>query len=195
MWHTIGMPKRINYALTEAELETIEDAIQRDERPAERRRATAVRMLHLGKKPGEVAELLLVSEATIYNWHARWRNGGIEALANQPKSGRPLSATEAYRERLHEVMEQEPSASGYAFTVWTTARLQEHMAQETGIEMCNETLRQVLSDEGYVYRRPKHDLTPLQDAQARARAEEVLEMLKKRPKQEKSNSSLWTKSP
>ena len=195
MWHTVGMPKRINYELMETELTAIEDAIKQDERPEVRRRATAVRMLHLDKKPNEVAALLLVSEATIYNWHARWREGGIEALANRPKSGRPQSATDAYRERLAEVIEQKPSVFGYAFTVWTTARLQEHMAQETGIEMSDETLRKVLADEEYVYRRPKHDLTPLQDKDARERAEDVLEMLKKKPKKVRSNSSLWMKSP
>lgn len=68
------------------------------------------------------------------------------------------------------------------------------MAQETGIEMSDETLRQVLAEEDYVYRRPKHDLPPLQDKAARERAEEMLEMLKKKSKPTPSNFTLWTKS-
>ncbi len=189
------MPKKIDFKLTEPELKTIKEAIKQDERPEVRRRATAVRMLHLGKKPSAVAELLLVTETTIYNWHGRWRHGGLDELADKPKSGRPPLATDAYRERLHEVMEQAPSAFGYAFTVWTAPRLCAHLAQETGIEMSDETFRQVLVEENYVYRRPKHDLTPLQDPEARERADEMIEMLKKKPKRVKSNSSLWTRSP
>ena len=65
-----------------------------------------------------------------------------------------------------------------------------HLQKESGISMSDETFRQLLKRHGYVYRRPKHDLTPLQDPEARERAEDLLDSLKKRPMRDK-RSTLW----
>lgn len=51
----------------------------------------------------------------------------------------------------------------------------------------------VLKQTGYVYRRPKHDLTHLQDPVAKQQATVWLDELKKGHKPVFSNSSLWTK--
>ena len=61
----------------------------------------------------QVAEMQAVSIPTIYAWINRWRKGGIEALATQPRSGRPPKADEAYSRLLGEVMEKEPAELGY----------------------------------------------------------------------------------
>jgi len=78
-------------------------------------RSIAIRLLHLGHWPEEVAEMQAASKPTIYGW---W-SGGIEALANQPKSGRPPKADDAYSLALIKVLEKEPSEVGYDFTIWT----------------------------------------------------------------------------
>ncbi len=69
------------------------------------------------------------------------------------------------------------------------------MKAKTGIELKRTQLRAVLKDNGFVYRRPKHDLTNLQDAKARQAAQEWLNELKKAPKKARSTYSLWTKAP
>ena len=69
--------------------------MHRDKRPAIRQRCTAIRLLHLGYKPGEVAEMQAVSIPTIYAWIKRWHKGGVEELATKPRSGRPAKADEA----------------------------------------------------------------------------------------------------
>ena len=71
----------------------------------------------------------------------------------------------------------------------------QNLAQETGISIGTEPLRNVPERNGYVCGRPKHDLKPLQDAGAKQTAEELLASLKKRPKLAKSNYSLWMKQP
>lgn len=187
------MPKQLNYTLAESELLVICEAIKRDKRPEVRHRATALHMLHQGMQPQAVADTLAVSLGSIYHWHARWREGGLEALANQPKSGAPPKADVAYWQRVGEVVEQAPSVFGYDFTVWTAQRLIAHMAAETGIELSVNRFRVVLRARGYVHRRPKHDLKSLQDPQARAAAEVWLDELKRGRVAERSTSSLWTK--
>jgi transposase len=71
--------------LTETELSQLEHAIRSDKRPEVRQRATAIRLLHLGKGPQEVAEALAISLPTVYNWQTRWRSGGLEYWRTVPK--------------------------------------------------------------------------------------------------------------
>ncbi len=181
--------------LTESELSQLEHAIRSDKRPEVRQRATAIRLLHLGKGPQEVAEALAISLPTVYNWGARWRSGGLEALANRPKSGRPSVADEAYCQVLEETLENEPAELGYEFAIWTVARLKAHLDQATGKRMSANRLRVLLRKLGYRYRRPKYELTHLQDGEAKEKAEELLEELKKRRSETISSFSLWTKRP
>jgi transposase len=189
------MPKQLDYTLTKDELGIVRKAITSDKRPEVRHRATALHLLHQGRKPLEVAQTLAVTQGSIYKWHARWREGGLDALANQPKSGAPPKADETYWQRAEEVIEQEPRAFGYDFTLWTVARLIAHMAVETGIELSVSRVRTVMGERGYVYRRPKHDLKSLQDPEARATAEKQLDELKKGRLLASTTSSLWTRPP
>lgn len=189
------MPKAQDYHLPKAELKAVETAIKHDKRPEVVQRSIAIRLLHLGHKPEEVANMQVVSKPTIYGWFARWQSGGVEALANQPKSGRPPKADDAYSLALAEVIEKEPSEVGYDFTIWTVERLSAHLEKITGITLSESRLRALMKRAGYRYRRPKHDLGHLQDKQAKAKAAEVLEELKKRSAETIANSSLWTKRP
>ena len=189
------MPKTQDYHLTKAELKLVETAIKHDKRPEVVQRSMAIRLLHLGHKPEEVAKIHAVSKPTIYGWFARWQSGGVEALANQPKSGRPPKADNAYSLALVEVIEKDPSEVGYNFTIWTVERLSAPLEKITGIALSESRLRALIKRKGYRYRRPKHDLGHLQDKQAKAKAAEVLEELKKRSAETISNSSLWTKRP
>jgi transposase len=187
------MPKQINYQLNEEQLAVVRQAMKHDKRPEVRHRATALHLLHQGMKPQAVADTLAVSLGSIHKWHARWRQGGLDALANQPKSGAPPKADEAYWQRVEEVVAQAPAAFGYRFSVWTAERLIAHMAQETGTELSVSRFQTVMRQRGYVYRRPKHDLGNLQDPAARAAAERWLDELKKAHSPANSTSSLWTK--
>ena len=74
-------------------------------------------------------------------------------------------------------------------------RLIAHLHKETGVEVTKRTFFNILAEEDYVYRRPKHTLDPLQDKIVKERAEEALELLKKKPNEAKSSYSLWTKRP
>jgi transposase len=189
------MLKARDYHLNEKELQAIETAIRHDKRPEVRQRSTAIRLLHLGHKPEQVAEMQAVSKPTIYGWIDRWRSGGVEGLANRPKSGRPLKADDEYGLTLLEVIEKEPTELGYDFTIWTIDRLRAHLEKETGISLSESRFRVLLKRKGYRYRRPKYDLGHLQDKEAKADAAEMLEGLKKRSSETISSSSLWMKRP
>lgn len=188
-----SMPKQINYTLSNTELLTIEQAIKNDPDLRVRERSRIVRLLHQGYKHKAIAELLAISVGQVYYWHKRYREEELAGLADKQRTGRPVVGTEAVRAQITAVLETDPQELGYAFTVWDVPRLLTHLQEEYRIQMHRNTLRNLLLDMDYVHRRPKHDLGNLQDKEAKESAQEWLEELKKRPKQEKSNFSLWTK--
>ena len=184
---------RTVYELNPKELAEIEKAMRQDKRAEVRQRASVMRLLHLGHKPEAVAEQQMVSVPTIYNWHKLWREQGIEGLANRPKTGRPSKASEAYCQKLEEMLEKEPAEYGYRFAIWTSDRLRAHLEKETGILLSEGRFRALLKKRGYRYRRPKHDLSHLKYKKAKKKEEKLLEEMKKRASETISSSSLWTK--
>ena len=92
-----------------------------------------------------------------------------------------------------QALDQTPSDYGYGFGVWTVDRLREHLRVATNISISNRRFRVLLDELGYVYRRPKHDLSDLQDADAKEQASKLLEWLKKDVSMASSSSSLWMK--
>ena len=189
------MPKKTDFRLSDEKIAEIEKAIKKDKRPEVRQRAMAVRLLHLGHKAEEIASRLGVSKPSVYGWRNRWLAEGIEGLANRPKKPRKRKASEAYCQALDAALEQEPEAFGYSFAIWTTERLRDHLEGQTGIRLSVNWLNEIIRQRGYVYRRPKHDLTNLQDLTAKQQAAELLEELKKGRSKTISGFSLWTKQP
>jgi transposase len=189
------MSRRLDFTLTEEQVAEVEEAINHSPHPEVRQRAIAIRLLHKGYKPEQVAELVAITVNTIWMWHRRWREGGVAGLQDQPRSGRPRKATESYCRALEETVNRDPASYGYSFTVWTMDRLRIYLEQKTGIRLSRARFAMVLEREGYVYRRPKRDLTFKQNQTAKQQAAELLEELKKGQNIVISSFSLWTKQP
>jgi transposase len=189
------MSRRVDFTLTEEQVTEIEEAINHSAHPEVRQRASAIRLLHQGYKPEQVAELVAITANTIWMWHRRWREDGVAGLQDQARSGRPRQATEAYCRALEETLNSDPASYGYSFAVWTMDRLRAHLEQKTGIHLSRTRFALLLEREGYVYRRPKRDLTTKQDKSAKQQAADLLEELKKGRNVVISSFSLWTKQP
>jgi transposase len=121
----------------------------------------------------------------------RWQAGGLDRLANQPKRPPPRTADAAYQAAAEAALATDPAALGYDFPVWTVERLRDHLEAETGVRLSVNGLGSKLKAWGYVYRRPKHDMTQLQDPEAKAQAREWLDELTRGRWQAISSFSLW----
>jgi transposase len=183
------------FILSPEQLKELEWTMSHDQRVEVVQRTTAIRLLHYGHQPLKVAQMFVVDKTTIYNWHKRYRQDGVEGLANQPRTGRPPKANTEYCQCLEDALAHEPVDFGYEFALWTVARLRQHLYQITHIDLSDDRLRVLLAEQGYVYRRPKQELSALQDKVARQDAIHVLDELKKEPARVLLNSSLWTKQP
>jgi transposase len=190
----VCMSRQVDFTLTDEQLASVEQAINHSPLPEVRQRATAIRLLHLGHKPEAVAEMVAVTGSTIWTWHRRYRAEGLDGLANKSKSGRPAKADAHYLTEVERAIDADPRDLGYAFSVWTINKLRKHLEKQTGILLSYTRFRALLSKHDYVYRQPKHDLSDLQDDEAKTAAEALLDWLKKSPSSTTpSSSSLWTK--
>lgn len=188
------MSRLIGFTLNDEQLAEVEQAINHAPLPEVRQRAIALHLLHRGHAPEGVAEMLVVAPSTIWNWHRRYRAEGVNGLANRAKSGRPAKADDQYLAEVDRALDTDPRELGYAFSVWTINKLRKHLEKQTGILLSYTRFRALLSKYDYVYRQQKHDLSDLQDADAKAAAEDFLDWLKKSPSPDlPSSSSLWTK--
>jgi transposase len=82
---------------------------------------------------------------------------------------------------LREVVQTPPQSFGYGFSVWSVARLAEHLKKETGTRFSDDQLRRILHQEGFSFQRPKHTMKGKRDEVAYERAQRQLKTLKKKP--------------
>jgi len=190
------MSRRLDYKVTEEQLAELEQAINRSPYPEVRQRAIAIRLLHVGQHPEQVAQVVLVTSNTIYAWHKRWRQHGVAGLRDGDRTGRPAKADQAYLQELARVLELDPRTLELPFSIWTLNRLRLYLAEQTGLLLSYTRFRALMSREGYRWKEPKHDLSHLQDRPAQETAEQVMDWLKKTSPLTPlptPNSSLWTK--
>src|SRR5947209_19605159 len=90
-------------------------------------RARALLWLADGRPVAEVAELLLVSRQSVYNWADRFeRREDLDLrarLLDAPRSGRPPTASGVIDPLTAEVIDKDPRELGHRSTDWTAALL------------------------------------------------------------------------
>lgn len=106
-----------------------------------------------GHSPPEIGELMGYNAASVRTWLIAYREGGIAALEDAARSGRPRSA-----KHLDEVVEaqvgQPPTVFGYVQAIWTVAMLASHIAQ-FGMRVSASTVRRTLKRLRFSWHRPK----------------------------------------
>lgn len=118
---------------------------------------------------------------TIVRVRRLYRHGGIAALHPIKPPGRPGRATPAFIKAMKKAVASDPMKLGYGFSVWSAARLAEHLAKETGIRFGVDQMRRLLRQEGFSFQRPKHTLKGKRDETACKKADRKLNKLKKTP--------------
>lgn len=159
----------------EQERAAVEAALRRRDLPPRlRERLEMVKGAALGHDPAAIAEWSGRAPATVRRWLAAFRAGGIAALADAPRAGRPPKADAAYLAALERAVETPPRELGLPFDAWTSARLSAHLAEATGARVAPGWLRVLLHRRDFACGRPKHTLGHLQDPAEVAACEDAL---------------------
>jgi len=147
---------------------------RRDLAPRERARLEMVKAAALGHDEGVISAWSGRAGRTVRRWLGRFAAGGLAALRDAPRGGRPPRADGAYLAALEAALAAPPAARGLPFDVWTSARLSAYLAEQTGVRLTPGWLRSLLGRRNDACGRPKHTLAHLQDAEGVAACEAEL---------------------
>jgi len=150
-----------------------------DPDPRVRHRADSLVLVASGMTLTRAADLLGHSRTSLRSWRDRFLAMGRVGLADRGRRGRPPKLDAAARELLATVLPQSPLDHGYPVTTWTAADLVDLLGRH-GWVVSDGTVYRTLHLMGYRYRRPRHDLTHRQDADAVISAKHALAELQKR---------------
>jgi transposase len=161
--------------VTAAQRSAVEAALRRRNlAPRVRERLEMIKAATLGQDLDEIARWTSRTPATVRRWLAAFQNGGIAALADAPRQGRPPKADAAYLAALAAAVDTAPRTVGLPFDVWTSSRLSAYLTQQTGVRIAPGWLRVLLHQQRFVCGRPKHTLDHLQDPDEVAACQEAL---------------------
>jgi len=167
--------------LTKTERQEVEEMFRRGPNNRVRKRAQAIRLSAMGYTITQIVEILGCNRQSIHNWFDLFEAQCCQGLYDKSRSGRPVIATADYRGRLVEAIKTNPRKLGYPFTVWTLIRIRAHMAREMKILLSESRVRQIMKEEGLVFKRPKHTLAQKRDKDAFAEVRDILKQIKKSP--------------
>jgi transposase len=129
-----------------------------------------------GYSPPEIGDLMGYDAATVRTWLGAYRGGGVAALADAPRSGRPRRAP-----HLDDVVEaqvsQPPPVFGYLPAIWTVAMLAGHLAR-FGVAASASTVRRALQRLRFSWHRPKLAPARRPDPQRAAKEARVGEVVR-----------------
>jgi transposase len=121
---------------------------------AVKRRVRAGRLLLAGKSPPEVARVVGVPRQTVYRWREVLRVGGIEALRDMSKGGRPAQLGAAELSRLYVALLEGAMAHGFATPLWTLKRVRLLIEREFGVRYSEVHVWRLLGQLGLSNQKP-----------------------------------------
>jgi transposase len=122
---------------------------------ATKRRIRGGRMLLAGKKPSEVARAVGVSRQTAYSWKAVIEDGGgIEALRNLSRGGRPGNLSDQDKQWLTQALIDGPTAHGFGTELWTLKRVRILIEKRFGVRFSQVHVWRLLGQLGFSNQKP-----------------------------------------
>jgi len=143
MWYDLGMSKL--------------DGRKLDHKTREAIRIRAVQMVEAGESPEVVVKALGFSRARIYEWLARYREGGIEALRFKGIPGKQPQLSGADLQKLARIItDKNPRQLQFEFALWTRAMVRKLILDEFGVDLSESQVGRLLHQLGMSPQKPLH---------------------------------------
>jgi transposase len=109
-------------------------AAQRKRDRLEARRLRAGELFAAGVRQAEVARQLEVSAQAVSVWHARFTQGGVEALRSRGPSGPVPRLSDAELATVEQALLEGATANGFVGELWTLERIALVIQRLTGVQ-------------------------------------------------------------
>ena len=133
------------------------DGRKLDHKTLEALRIRAVDRVGEGAHPEDVAAALGLHRKTVYDWLAKYREGGKDALRARPVPGRPPKLAGPQLSRLYALIAgRDPRQMQFEFALWTREMIREVIRREFGIALSVVSVGRLLRKLGLSPQRPLH---------------------------------------
>lgn len=117
----------------------------------------AAGMFAQGMSPAQVARELRVTQKSAHEWHARWAEGGVPALASKGAGGLPCRLTDEQLAVLEKELARGPAAHGWDEDQrWTLARVAQVIERLFGVSYTLKGVSLLLHRIGWSPQVPVH---------------------------------------
>jgi transposase len=99
----------------------------------EARRLRAAELFGQGVHQAEVARQLGVSRQAVSRWHARYEQGGLDALRSRGPTGPDPRLSDAQLAKIEQALLKGAKAAGFETDLWTLERIGVVITQLTGV--------------------------------------------------------------
>jgi transposase len=130
--------------------------LRKDEKFQQGVRLYACYQVSKGKRPKEIEEIYETSFKSICNWVNKLNKGGVEALIDKERSGRPPKLTPEQKAAIRGlVLTQPPQEHGYNSSPWTGALLIDWIGRHYAITYKKAHIYNILKDLGLTFQKAK----------------------------------------
>ena len=155
-------------ALSPEALEELRAASRIRKEPGFARRTRGVLMFAEGRRYKYICEALSVSKEAVRLWLRAYEANGIAGLFDQPRPPRARVKSKQIEEAVDEIIHRPPPEFGFDRSTWSLESITEYVLASRGVQVGLQTVREVLAEKGYRWRRAKHSvISPDPDYQAR----------------------------
>lgn len=119
-------------------------------------RIRAVKRVEAGESPEVIIKALGLTRPRIYEWLAKYREGGIDALRSRKAPGKkPKIAGQQLKKIYRLVVGQNPLQLRFEFALWTRGMVQELIKREFNVSMSEVSVGRLLKKLGLSPQRPQ----------------------------------------
>ena len=112
-----------------------------------------------GRRYGVYLRGAEVSKEAVRLWLRSYEAKGIAGLVDQPRPARSRVKSEQIEEAVEEIIHRPPSEFGFERSTWSLESITDYVLASRGVQVGLQTVREVLSEKGYRWRRAKHSVT------------------------------------
>lgn len=133
------------------------DGRKLDRKTLEEIRIRAVMRVEAGESPEVVIKALGFTRTQIYEWLAKYREGGIQALRSRKAPGKKSKLTGQQIQKVYRiVVGKNPRQLKFEFALWTRAMVREMIRREFGVNLSEVSVGRLLKKLGLSPQRPTH---------------------------------------
>lgn len=142
----------------EVDVDKLQKIRKQEDDPKVRDRILGIIMIEKGMKKQEIADLLSITDVTLWRWTKSYNEKGIDGLIDEDRSGRNSKLSTEEKEDLKQTLKKKPKEVGYEKEAWSTKLVLHHIKKEYSVEYHPRYIQDFLRDLGFELKkpRPKH---------------------------------------